>query len=381
MKYLPLIWCCIWRKPIRTALILLQVAVGFALFGMLQGLKTGVTDAVAKVRADVLFVAPAVQGGARLPIADLSGIRSVSGVKTVTYADSLVGTYQQPTRVVGVLAVKPIDLWATLLPDLFQILPKDLEALRKTRTGALITADLAKKYGWHVGQRISIRSNTLQTNGSGTWTFDVVGTVTDHEPGEGGLMVANYAYLDAARANDKGTVRNFYVIVSDPRRAAAVAQAIDRTFVNSAVGTRTQSLRANAEQALQSIGDLDFAIRWIIGAVLIALAFSTATMMMQAMRERTPELGVLKTLGFTDRSVFALLAAESLLVCIAAALAGLALASSVFPLAGKYIPGLAMPRAVFGLGVVGAVLLALISVSMPGLRAARLKVVDALAGR
>lgn len=381
MKYLPLVWCGIWRKPVRTALILFQVAVAFALFGVLQGLKTGVAHAVAKVRADVLFVAPAVQGGARLPIADLSRIRSISGVKRVTYADILVGTYQKPTQVVGVLAVEPVDLWATLVPDLFQILPRDLEALRKTRTGALITADLAKKYGWHTGEQVSITSSTLQTNGSSTWTFDIVGTVTDHEPGEGGLMVANYAYLDDARASDKGTVRNFYVVVSDPRQAAAVADAIDRAFANSATGTRTQSLRANAEQALQSIGDLSFAIRWIIGAVLIALAFSTATMMMQTMRERTPELGVLKTLGFSDRSVFVLLATESLLVCVAAALAGLALSSVVFPLAAKYIPGLSMPRMVVGLGIVGAVLLALVSVSVPGYRASRLQVVDALAGR
>lgn len=381
MKYLPLIWTGIWRKPVRTALILFQVAVGFALFGILQGLKTGVAQAVAKVRADVLVTAPAVQGGARLPMADLSRIRSIPGVKTVTYADILVGTYQKPTQVVAALTVEPIDLWATLDPNLFQILPQDLAALRRTRTGALITADLAKKYGWRIGQRISIASNTLHADGSGTWTFDIVGTVTDHEPGEGGLMVANYAYLNDGRAADKDTVRNFYDIVADPTRAAAIADAIDRAFVNSAVGTRTQSFRANAEQALQSIGDLNFAIRWIVSAVLIALLFSTAAMMMQTMRERTSELGVLKTLGFTDRKVFALLAAESLLVCIAAALMGLALASAAFPLVGKYIPGLSMPLVVVALGVVGAVLLALISVSLPGYRAARLQVVDALAGR
>jgi putative ABC transport system permease protein len=325
MKFLPLIWSGIWRKPVRTALILFQVAVAFALFGVLQGMKTGVEQAIAKVRADVLFVAPAVQGGARLPIAYLSRIRSIAGVKTVTYADSLGGTYQKPTQGVGVLAMEPIDLWTTLVPDLFQILSKDLAALRQTRTGALITADLAKKFGLHVGDRVPITSNTLQTNGSGTWTFDIVGTVTDHEIGEGGLFVANYAYLNDARASDKDTVRNFYVVVSDPKRAAAVADAIDRAFVNSAVGTRTQSFQDNAEQALQSIGDLNFAIRWIISAVLIALVFSTAMMMMQTMRERTPELAVMKTLGFGDRAVYLLLTAESLATCVAAALVGLAL--------------------------------------------------------
>jgi putative ABC transport system permease protein len=115
--------------------------------------------------------------------------------------------------------------------------------------------------------------------------------------------------------------------------------------------------------------------------VLVALLFSTATMMMQSIRERAPELAVLKTFGYGDRTVFVLISAEALLVCIMAALTGLALAWIAFPLAAKFIPGLSMPLMVVELGILGAVLVALISVSVPGLRAARLNVVDALAGR
>ncbi len=381
VKFLPLVWSGLWRKPVRTALIFLQVTVAFALFGVLQGMKTGVEEAVAKVRADVLFVGPSVQGAARLPLAYVQRLKSIPGVQTVSFADILVGTYQKPNQVVGVLAIEPTDIWSTLVPDLFQVLPKDLEALRKTRTGALITADTGKKYGWHVGQRIALTSNTLQSNGSGTWPFDIVGMVTDHEIGEGGLIVANYAYLDEARAQDKGTVRNFYVVVSDPKQAEAVSDTIDRAFANSSAGTSTHSFRDGAQQEMQSIGDVNFAIRAIVSAVLVALLFSISTMMMQSIRERTPELAVLKTLGFGDRTVFVLVAAESLLVCIAAALAGLGLAWFAFPLAAKYVAGLSMPLVVVELGVVGAVLVGLISVSLPGYRAARLNIVDALAGR
>jgi putative ABC transport system permease protein len=113
--------------------------------------------------------------------------------------------------------------------------------------------------------------------------------------------------------------------------------------------------------------------------VLVALLFSTITMMMQTVRERTPELAVLKTFGFGNRAVFLLIAAEALLVCIPASLAGLALSWIVFPLAGKYMPGLSMPAVVVVFGILGAVLVALISVSLPGLRAARLSIIDALA--
>jgi putative ABC transport system permease protein len=362
-------------------LVFLQVCVAFALFGVLQGMKTGVDEAISKVRADVLYVAPAVFGGPRLPMAYINQLRSIPGVESVTYGDAIGGKYQKPTQRVVVLTIDPTKIWSTLVPHAFMIRPRDLQALRDTRSGALITADIARRYGWHVGDEIAIESTIQQRNGSRTWYFDIVGGVTDHEPGEGGLIVANYAYLNEARAFNKDTVRNFYIVVSDPMRAAAVSEIIDRMFANSPVGTRTLSLQEIAQQEMRSIGNVSFAIRWIISAVLVALAFAISMMTMQTIRERTFDLAILKVLGFDDRMVFVLLAAESLVVWITAALAGLALAWIAFPLAGKYVPGLSMPIAVVEAGISGAVLLALVSVTVPGHRAARLKVAEALAGR
>ena len=132
---------------------------------------------------------------------------------------------------------------------------------------------------------------------------------------------------------------------------------------------------------MRQIGDLNFAIRSIVGAVLVALLFSVSTMMMQTIRERTPELAVLMSLGFTDRAVFMIVVAEALLVCVVAALIGLGLAMGVFPYAAKFVAGLSMPMIVIVTGVIGAVLIALISAAVPAARAARLQIVDALAGR
>ena len=381
MKYLPLLWSGIWRKPGRTALILLQVAIGFTLFGILQGLKSGVERSIANTRADVLYVGPGVFGGTPLPIAYAERLQRIAGVKTVLAADGIPTSYQNPKQFVFVLGIVPTDDYLTLLPDIFQVDPKDLHALRDTRNGALITQDIGKKYGWHVGDRIPLTSSVLKSDGSGTWDFQIVGMMTDHEAGQGSFIVTNYAYLDESRAANKGTVRNFYVVASDPLHAGEVASAIDRAFTNSPNETQTQSFRELRQQQLQSIGDLNFAIRSIIGAVLVALLFSTATMMMQTIRERTPELAVLKTLGFTDRSVFAMVVAEGVVVCVVAALVGLALATGVFPYAAKFVPGLSMPTAVVGIGVVGAVFIALISAALPASRAARLQVAEALAGR
>ena len=378
MKYVPLIWSGIRRKPVRSTLILLQVAVAFALFGVLQGMKTGVAHVFANLRADLLEVGPSLESASPLPAAYASRLRSIPGVKTVTFYNGLGGTYQRPSQQIYVIGLENNDAWETVYPYVVTILPKDIHALQRTRTGVLITRYEARKFGWRVGDRIPITSSTRQTNGSATWLFDIVGFATAKDTNN---VFANYDYLDAARATNKGTVAGFFVVVSDPKQAAVVSARIDRTFANSAHETTTQPLRAFAQQVMRQVGNLNFLIRSVVSAVLVALVFSIATMMMQTVRERTPELAVLKTLGFSDVAVFLLVMVEALIVCTAGALLGLGLATSIFPFATRYVPGLSMPGIVLAFGVVGALLISLISVSLPASSAARLPVVAALARR
>jgi putative ABC transport system permease protein len=381
MKFLPLIWSGIWRKPGRTILIILQVGIAFALFGVLQGMKTGVEEAITKTRADLLFVQPNVMGEPPLPLAYRDKIQALPDITLVTFADVLFGTYQKPDQPVYVLCLEPKDFWLTLVPEILKVTPQELEALRKNPAGVLINADMAKKYNWHVGDRIPLTSPVLQKNGSGNWVFEVVGTFTAHETSAGRYIVGNYSYLDEARVANKGTVRNFYVIASDPRRAGAVADAIDKLFANAPSETSTATLRENAQQGLKAIGDVNFVIRSIVSAVFAALLFSTATMLMQSIRERTPELALLKTIGFTGRTLFLLIVTEAAMMCVVGAMVGLALAWFAFPFTAKWIPGLTMPLLVIETGVLAACLVALISAALPARQAARLRVVDALAGR
>jgi putative ABC transport system permease protein len=381
MRFLPLIWSGLWRKPGRTILIFLQVAVAFALFGVLQGLKTGVEELIASARADLLIVhsrASSIAEG--LPLGLIDQIRSVPGVKVVIPVELTGAIYQKPTQRLGVVAVRPDENWQDAFT--FQLSPEADTAFRKSRTAALMMDPLAKKYGWKVGDRIPLKSNTLQRTGSGDWTFDIVGTFTDSDIGGGGeKILINYSYFDEARATGRGTVNHFNVAVTDPYRVVAVSEGIDKRFANSAHETRTESLRELAQQQMQSIGDLNFLIRAVVGAVLVALLFATATMMMQSIRERTPELAVLKTVGFSNPTMFLLVLVEALIVCVAGALFGLALANLVFPFASRFVPGLSMPWVVVVIGLGAAILVALISATLPAARAARLQVVAALAER
>jgi putative ABC transport system permease protein len=381
MKFLPLIWCGVWRKPARTVLIFLQVSVAFALFGVLLGLKTGVQRAVDAARADLLLVHSRLSYiMEELPLGLLEPIRSVAGVKVAIPVEMFGGYYQKPEQGVGIVAVIPDKDWTAAFT--YTIAPQYLAAFAKTRTGALVRDLTAQKYGWKIGDHIPLKSNTLQTNGSGDWAFDVVGTFTDSDVGGGRyIILINFSYYDEARASGKGTVNHFNVAVTDPKLAVAVADAIDRISANSSHETKTESLRELAQLQMQSIGDFDFLMRAVVSAVLAALLFAIATMMVQSVRERTAELAVLKTIGFTDGAVFLLILAEAITVCIAAAACGLALAAAALPIAARFVLGLSMPKITLAIGLGCAVLVALVSAAVPAALAARLKVATALAER
>ena len=380
MKYLPLIWSGIWRKPGRTILIFLQVSVAFALFGILQGMKTGVEHVVSQTRADLLIVHGSLSQADPLPLGLLKQIEALPGVKIVIPVDIFGGTYQKPSEKVFMVAIRPVDGWLDAFT--YKMRPEVSAALRTNRTGALIRKELVDKYGWKVGDRIPLQTGVAQTNGSNVWTFDIVGIYGDDDVGSGGgVILVNYDYYDEARVVSKGTVNHFNVDVSDPRQAVAVADAIDRRFANSSNETKTESLRELAQSQMQSIGDLNFLIRAIVSAVLVALLFAVATMMMQSIRERTSELAVLKTLGFTDRAVFTFILVESTVIFVAAAVFGLLLAWIAFPLAARFVPGLSMPWEVVALGLGLSALVAVISASVPAAQAARLNIVNALASR
>jgi putative ABC transport system permease protein len=377
MRFIPLFWSGIWRKPGRTLLIFFQVSVAFALFGMLQGLKTGTDHAVARARGDLLIVHSRLSYLAEpLPAGLLEQIKSAPGVKLAVPVDIFFATYQKPDQGLGVVAIGLDGDWSSAFT--YSIPPEYLAALKSHRTGALIKADLAEKYGWKIGDRIPLQSNIAQMNGSTDWAFDVVGTFTDSDIGGGRyIILVNWAYFDEARALKKGTVQHFNVLIADPKQAATVADDIDRRFANSAQETKSESLVELAQAQMQSVGDFNFLIRAVVGATMLALLFGTTTMMIQSVRERTMELAVLKSVGFTDQSVFFLILGEALMVCIAAAILGLAVATVALPLSA-IVEGLSMPGIVVVAGCGLAIMVALISAAVPAILAARLRVAAAL---
>jgi putative ABC transport system permease protein len=384
MKFLPLVWSGIWRKPGRTLLAMLQIVVAFALFGVLQGFSTGVKYAMAHTSADSLWVHS--RGSfSDLPLGHYERMKKVPGVRRVSYRNYIGARYQNPKQQLLIIAAEPYDWMATT--DDVTIAPADVDALARTRTGAIVGRVLANKYGWKIGQRIPLQTDVAQKNGSKVWTFDIVGFLEHTDPArrnQSTIMLVNYSYYDEARVADNGMVHQYTVQVADPKRVGEVADAIDNAFANSAYETRSETWREAAQSQFKSLGDLDFVVHAITAAALFSLLFSIGATLMQSVRERTPELATLKAVGFTDAAVVAIVVAEAGFVALVSAMLGLGVAMAIFWAATRYniLSGhLTIPTDVLITGGVLAVLLALASGFLPALRGMRLQVAEALADR
>ena len=386
MKFLFLAWAGLWRKPARTVFTLISLAIGFLLFGLLQGVNSTFTAAIGRTKADRLLIDPKLDKP--LPQNYASRIAKVPGVRDLTWTQFFQGFYQDQKNFVLVLTGEPRSFFR--VRDEYVTTPAVIDALAKTRTGLVILDKLAAQYGWKVGDRVTLTSGVAQRDGSHDWQFDVVGIMTDpSNAGQFPFAVANFAYLDAARAGPHGTVGRFVIRVTDPARSVEIGHAIDAEFANSDAPTLSQLEDAFAGRELATIGDVGRLTVAVIGAVFFAILFLAGNVILQSVRERTAEFAVLKTLGFSDGRVLGLVVLEALLLCGIGAVLGLGASEAVFPSIAAFLPNLSLYLAttpqlntsVLVLGVAVAAALTVLAGALPAWTAKRLNVVEALRAR
>jgi putative ABC transport system permease protein len=386
MKYLPLLLSALLRKKARTLLTLLSVAAAFALFGMLDAVRVAFNAPQSVVGIDRLITSSRLSLIQPLPYADLARIQSTPGVKAVTYASWFGGIYQDPKNFFPNFPVDP-ETYLDMYPEL--ILPESQrQAFIKTRTGAVVGQALADLFGWRVGDKIPLRPTIYpHRDGGEVWTFDLVGIFKAAQPelrASEKQMLFHHNYFDEGREIGQGTVGWYIVRVEDASLADRVALAIDRQFANSAFETRTQSEREFQIAFARQIGDIGLIVTAIMAAVFFTLLLLTGNTMAQSIRERIPELAVLKTLGFTNRAVLILVQAESLVLLLVGGLLGLVLASLALPVIGEASSGqldVAMRTESWLLGLLLMIAIGIAVGLPPAIKAMRLRIVDALAGR
>jgi putative ABC transport system permease protein len=379
LKYLPLLWAGLWRRPARTVFTLLSISIAFVLVGLLQGVTVGFDEAIAAARRDLMTVNARVRGSPPMPIAMMEEIANVPGVAEVVPRAYFVGAHRPPYDVVAIATLP--DRFFALRPGLAAE-ADGVKAMASVRNGMLATPALLTFNEWKVGDTITLRSRELKTDGSGDWSFQIVGTFDSvKNPNTSALGVINYAYLDDYRVANRGTAELFYIRIEEAKRSVATAAAIDAAFVNSAYATRTQSDQERAEANTRQMGDIAFLTNSVLAAVLFTLLFLTGNTMRQSVQDRVSEFGLLKAVGYSDSRVSGLALTEALVLYLGGACLGLAVAAALAPLAKELSQSLTVSATVFTRAMVLAICFALVSVALPSWRLYRLAVADSLAGR
>ncbi len=385
MNSLHLIRKNLTRKKTRTLFTGLSIVVAFLLFGLLGALGHAFSLGVSLAGADRLITIHKVTLIELLPISYGDRIRQIDGVEEVSHYTWFAGYYQEPNRQIASFPTDP-DTFKRVYSE-FEVAPEQWEAWRANRSGMLAGRALAQSYGWEVGQRIPIGSTIWpKTDGGYSWEFtldavyDGVGNGSDEQQ-----FYFHYEYFNEARAFGQDLVGWYVLKIADPDRSDEIAKEVDALFANSPRETKTSTEKGFVQAFAGQMGDIGAIVNYILVAVFFTLLLVAGNTMAQSVRERTSELGVMKTVGFSDRRILWMVLAESLLLSVIAGGIGLALAvgfvNGLQSVVARFLPGLIITPQVLAVGVLLVLALGIVSGLVPALRAMRLDVVKALARR
>ncbi|MFN7183987.1 ABC transporter permease [Thermomonas haemolytica] len=385
MKYLHLVWAALMRSKTRTLLTLLSVLAAFLLFGLLDSVRVAFNAGGSVAGANRMITLSRLSITQMLPYRLDAQIRAVPGVKKAAYAAWFGGIYRDPKNFFANFSVSPDYL--DLYPE-FKLPKAQKEAWLADQRGAIVGEALAKQFGWKVGDTIPLQATIFPTRGSNDWQFTLRGIYKVADPKQKAqerVLFFHWKYFDEANDYVKGRVGWWVIEPSSPAVADRVAKAIDALSANSDHETKTQSEAAFNQAFAKQFADIGLIVTAIMGAVFFTLLLLTGNTMAQAVRERIPELAVLKTIGFSNRSVLWLVLAESVLLVVLGGLLGMLLAAAIVPMVSAasggmvQLPGLLAQTWASGIALMVAI--GLVVGLLPALRGMRLNIVDALAGR
>lgn len=381
MKYWPLVWSNLRRKKFRTVFTLLSILIAFLLFGYLAAINMAFRMGVDVAGADRLVLRHKVSFSFLLPESYQARLEAVPGIVDVTHASWFGGIYQDPKNFFPQMPVDP-EGYLRLYPE-FLLPEAQKKAWLANRTGAIAGRTTAERFGWKVGDRIPIQATVWRMeDGSSAWEFTLEGIYDGADPAtDTTQLLFHYEYFNEARAFGKDLVGWYIIRVDDPARAAELANRIDAGFANSFYETKTSTEKAFLQSFAQQVGNIGVIIGAILTAVFFTILLVAGNTMAQSVRERTNELAVLKTLGYSNGLVLVLVLAESL--TLAAVGGALGLGAAWWLIRQGDPTGGALPIFFFptedlltGVGFVAA--LGLAAGILPAVQAMRLRIVDAM---
>jgi putative ABC transport system permease protein len=309
MKFLPIVWRNLLRRKFRTFFTMGAIFFAFLLFGVLMAIRSAFSMGVEMAGQGRLMVIDKVSIINPLPASYESQIKQVQGVTDITHANWFGGYYQDVRKQFATFAVDP-ESWLRIYAKEFELPDDQKKAFIADRTAAIVGADTATKYGFTVGQRVPIQGTIYRRPDNGPWEFTIHGIYTSSIKGADKTnLIFNYQYLRETIPERSGLRDryNWYVFtIADPERAPEIAAKIDAMFANSASETKTNTEKAFVSDWAKQVGDIGKIMIWIVGMAMFTILLVAGNTMAQAIRERTNELAVLKTLGFSEARILTL---------------------------------------------------------------------------
>ena len=379
MKFLPLLWKSLWRKKVRTTFTVLSIFVAFVLFGLLMTIRTAFSFGVEVAGLDRLVLIHKVSLIMPLPVSYLNRLQATPGVEIATHNTWFGGVYQDPSNFFAQIVVEP-EPFMRAYPE-YRLPPEQFEAWRLDRQGAIVGVDLARRFGWEIGDRVPIVGTIWQPKQGQVWDFNIVGIYDGDQGVDKTQFFFRYDYLDENRAGGAGLVGWYVVKIEDASRAQLMATTFDEMFANSAAETKTTTEKGFVEGFAKQVGDIGAIMIAILVAVLFTILLVVANTMAQSVRERTSEVGVLKTLGFSNVAILVLVLSESVAIAVLGGGLGL-FVSWLFVQQGDptggMLPIFVLPPRDVALGAVLILALGVTAGLMPAVNAMQLRITDAL---
>ena len=321
---MPVVWRNLLRRKVRTTSTLRSIVVAFLLFGYLSAVPVAFGMGVEVADADRMLVIHKVSLIQPLPKGYLGRIDGHPRLADISHMTWFGGIYQDPRNFFVQFAVD-VESHLRLYPEL-GLTDQERRRWLANRTGAVVGRETAERFRVVGGRPRRAAGATWRTRSAATWEFTIDGII-DRSTGSAAQFLFHYEYLTEANVGGRGSVGQYIVGVDDSARSAEVAAAIDSRFANSPVETRTTTEQAFLQSLADQLGNVGAMLVAILGAVFFTLLLITTNTMAQAIRERTSELAVLKTLGFTNGRVLVLL--EAGLLAVVDGSAGLGLVSLI----------------------------------------------------
>jgi putative ABC transport system permease protein len=373
----------LFRKKLRAILMIVSILVAFLIFGVLGAFYRAFTSGEEAAADDRLVVVNKINFTQPLPIAYFNRVRGVEGVRQVTHANWFGGYYQDPKNFIVAIAIEP-ETYLDIYARDYGITPEERTAFVRERSAAIVGETLARKWGWKVGDRVPINSNIFsQRNGSRTWDFTIAGIIKPHKPQvDTNFMLFQYAYFDETRSFGKDQIGWMVLQTASPAVNDRVAKAIDQMFANSSAETATDTEKAFNKAFAAQLGNIALIVTLVVGAAFVTILMIVGNTMALTIRERTREIGVMKTLGFSGGRILGLVLGESVLLALIGGIPGLALAAliafSLKAAMANFVPGFAVTPGIALLGLVLMLALGILTGAIPALNAMRLKIATAL---